>query len=220
MANKRLRSYYPESSIEKGLLTNGKELMTTEYSEYIGYYHRYTNGEVFSLYDYNDRLSVKLIPYDEIIIRQNIKYNNFSKLSTFNPKRYTSPVAKIISPELSDFKSGDSWTRYFIRKVNDKNWGILELDRKQYENTQTLNKNSIDSFLYKLVEIQWKLTGNMYDTYNDKTLIPGVYDTNMRTITKHNETFRGLSEYLTDPLEYTVYSKWYEVFISNKIKNN
>ena len=219
MANKRLRSYYPESSIEKGLLTNGKELMTTDYIEYVGYYHRYTNGEVFSLFDYNDTISVKLIPYDEIIISHNIKYNNFSKLTTFNPKRYTAPTGKITAPELSDFKNELSWTRYFIRKVNDSNWGIRELDRNQYEKTQSSNKGSIDSFLYKSTEILWKLTGPMYDRYENNILIPGVYDTNRRTINKSNEVFIGLDEYLVDPLEFTIYSKWYETFIKININN-
>lgn len=216
--NKRLRSYYPESSIEKGLLTNGKEFMTEDYIEYIGYYHKYTNGEVFSLYEYNEKNSVKLIPYDIVYIEQKTKDTVFTKDTPYNPKSYYSPPAQTITPTLEDFKNKSSWERYFIRKVNDKNWGIRELSKEQYERTQSSNRGEIDSFLFKTISIKWKLVGHKFDYYDDNNvLIGGVYNTNERTIKQASLEFIGLSEYLTDPLEYTVFSKWYEIFIKNNL---
>jgi hypothetical protein len=216
--NKRLRAYYPDSSIEKGLLTNGKEYMTEDYLEYIGYYHKYTNGEVFSLYEYNEKNSVKLIPYDIAIINQNVKDVTFTKSTTYNPKNYTTPIIKTVTPTIEDFKNKSSWERYFIRKVNDKDWGIRELTKEQYDRTQSNNRGEIDSFLFNTISIKWKLIGDMYDKYdNNNVLIGGVYNTNERTIKQTTLNFIGLDKYLTDPLEFTIYSKWYEIFIKNKL---
>lgn len=216
--NKRLRAYYPESSIEKGLLTNGKEYMSEDYIEYIGYYHRYTNGEVFSLYNYNEKNSIKLIPYDILLINQNAKNTTFTKNTTYNPKNYSTPTPKTVTPTLEDFKNKSSWDRYFIRKVNDKGWGIRELTKDQYDRTQSSNRGEIDSFLFNTITIKWKLIGDRNDTIDsNNVLVSGVYNTNERTIKQANKEFIGLDEYLLDPLEFTVYSKWYEYFIKNKL---
>lgn len=217
MANKRLRSYYPESSIEKGLFTNGGELMTDDLQEYKGYYHKYTNGEIFSLYEYNEKLSISLIPYDPLIINQRQTNDYYNREDIFDPKRYNTPLAKINTPTLEDFKNTGMWYRYFVRKVNDINWGIKEIDLDQFEGIQTMNTNDIDSYLFKTVKIPWKLTGELYDKNTNNILIGGVFNTNSRTINKYNENFQGLSSYLTNPLEYTIYSKWYETFIQKII---
>ena len=48
MADKRRRIYYTKAQVREGLVTEGGEWMFTDNVEYIGQYHTYTTGEVFS----------------------------------------------------------------------------------------------------------------------------------------------------------------------------
>ena len=60
----RRKLYYPDNQIEKNLYTKGKEWMTLEdWKEYIGPYHRYVTGEVFTEGDWNQFASKKLVRY-------------------------------------------------------------------------------------------------------------------------------------------------------------
>jgi len=45
---KRKRHYYTKAQIESGLMTDGKEWMFIDGTEYIGQYHKYTTKETFS----------------------------------------------------------------------------------------------------------------------------------------------------------------------------
>ena len=45
---KRKRVYYTKAQITDGLLTRGNEWMFIDGTEYIGQYHSYTTGEIFS----------------------------------------------------------------------------------------------------------------------------------------------------------------------------
>jgi hypothetical protein len=62
----RRRIYYPEGKIQKGLYTIGKQWMTEDGKEYIGGYHTYTTGEVFTQASYVRDVSKKLIPYKDV----------------------------------------------------------------------------------------------------------------------------------------------------------
>ena len=66
MADKRKRIYYTKAQITEGLVTNGGEWMFTDNTEYIGQYHTYTTGEVFSEASYVKDKSRILIPYINI----------------------------------------------------------------------------------------------------------------------------------------------------------
>ena len=49
---RRNRIYYTKAQINNGLLTEGEEWMFIDGTEYIGQYHTYTTGEVFSLIEF------------------------------------------------------------------------------------------------------------------------------------------------------------------------
>ena len=57
----RLKTYYTESEITKNLYTTGKQWMFENFKEYIGSFHIYTTGEVYSEAEYNTTLSKRLI---------------------------------------------------------------------------------------------------------------------------------------------------------------
>ena len=44
----RRKIYYPEGQIQKGLYTEGLEWMLEDGTEYIGDYHKYITGEVYT----------------------------------------------------------------------------------------------------------------------------------------------------------------------------
>ena len=80
-----------------------------------------------------------------------------------------------------------------------------------------MNFTTFSRDFFKSIKIPWKLTGDLQDKNINGTNIGGVYDTNYRTIIKYNETFPGLQKYLVDPLEYTIFSVWYDNFIKNRV---
>ena len=78
----RNKIYYPKSHIVENLYTAGKEWMTEDGTEYIGYYHRYIDGKVASGAVYVRSQSVKLIKYVNVAAQpDNAVYNTLIKLS-------------------------------------------------------------------------------------------------------------------------------------------
>ena len=62
----RKKIYYPDAQIEKNLYTRGKEWMFIDsWQEYIGYYHRYSNGEVYTEREWDPKRSRRLVVYKE-----------------------------------------------------------------------------------------------------------------------------------------------------------
>ena len=59
----RLRLHYTPNQITKALYTTGSEWQTESGTEYIGLYHTYTTGEVYSESEWNSKTSIKLIEY-------------------------------------------------------------------------------------------------------------------------------------------------------------
>jgi hypothetical protein len=70
---KRLKLYYPENQIVRNLYTNGNQYMLETGVVYVGFYHRYSTGEVYTESGWNEFQSKKLIPY-------------FTKVSYFEEK--------------------------------------------------------------------------------------------------------------------------------------
>jgi len=199
--SKRLRAYYPDSMTEKGLYTNGREYITEDMIEYVGFYHKYTSGEVFTLYEYNSLLSKKLIPYAE--------RHKLETIEQSDPNNYVLPSKTITYPSIEDYSDRKIWYRYFIRKVNDASWGVREINEDQYESTNTDIAGTINGFLFKTIKLPWKLNGILNDITRNGIRNPGIYETNLRTIEYYSKDFPGLENTLTNPLEFTKYSNYY-----------
>ena len=90
---------------------------------------------------------------------------------------------------------------------------IIEIDSNQFKQWK---KNDIDNTLYTAIELDWKLTGPRTDIVKDNTIVYGVSDTNQRIVELKSVTFTNLRNYLTDYLEYSIYSP----FVPIEIKNN
>jgi hypothetical protein len=211
----RKKIYYPESQIEKNLYTSGKEWMYLQtWQEYIGYYHRYTNGEVYTEREWDPNRSLALIkykenpePYFRYLDLKNYTIYNGEKYEIIGAQKYFSyiaPRAVKVIPSSSEIESGNM-IRYFVFKRNEPNKVIFEVDKRQIED---FNKDNvgINQYLYNYFEMPWKLSGPEFDVFLNGILkTPGVVTTNQRIIDRFSKKFPILRQILNNPREHSIY---------------
>lgn len=212
----RNKLYYPSNQITNNLYSYG-EYMTEDGSQYIGHYHKYSDGSVMTGAYYDKNTSVTLLPFKNIengSIDNNVrlydkltdyKYQNASINNNGNTTIIPIPFYPIFAQSCYD--NGVAY-RYFIRNVNMNNdiYNSLSLFEISSDYYNMYNAGRIDNVLYRVISIPWKLTGPMYDEQKDffnKTA--GVYDTNMRTVATYSSQFNGLNNYLTNFLELSIW---------------
>lgn len=188
----RFKSYYTTDEITNDLYTFGKEYMTVDNIEYIGPYHRYVTGEVYTDFKWNPKTSKRLISY--------VNYENntqrYRDLTTINispqhPIQYPCIISKV------DIANGFV-TRYFINKINENK--ITEIDKQQYQSWQNYQ---IDQAMYSAIQLKWTITGTLNDTIQNGITIPGVITKNRKAITASKmpslvNVLSNLTEFYTD----------------------
>ena len=205
----RNKLYYPKSHIVTNLHTNGKEWMFEDTIEYIGYYHRYIDGTILSGAVFNRTESKNLIPYVSIVNDPiNIVYNSLKPKLTFK-----APTTVYTIPELEDYETGKI-VRYFLRRRNLASYeDIIEIGKDQYKLWKK-SSGGIDKNLYDAITMDWKLTGPLYDIRDSVNIVYGIFDTNKRMVELKTKDFTGLKDFLTDYIEYSIYSP----YVSQEIK--
>ena len=205
----RNKLYYPKSHIVTNLHTNGKEWMFEDTIEYIGYYHRYIDGTILSGAVFNRTESKNLIPYVSIVNDPvNVVYNSLKPKLTFK-----APTTVYTIPELEDYETGKI-VRYFLRRRNLASYeDIIEIGKDQYKLWKK-SSGGIDKNLYDAITIDWKLTGPLYDNRDSVNIVYGIFDTNKRMVELKTKDFTGLKDFLTDYIEYSIYSP----YVSQEIK--
>ena len=205
----RNKLYYPKSQIVTNLHTNGKEWMFEDTIEYIGYYHRYIDGTILSGAVFNRTESKNLIPYVSIVNDPvNVVYNSLKPKLTFK-----APTTVYTIPELEDYETGKI-VRYFLRRRNLASYeDIIEIGKDQYKLWKK-SSGGIDKNLYDAITIDWKLTGPLYDNRDSVNIVYGIFDTNKRMVELKTKDFTGLKDFLTDYIEYSIYSP----YVSQEIK--
>ena len=134
---RRNRIYYTKAQINNGLLTEGEEWMFIDGTEYIGQYHTYTTGEVFSEIEFIDGKSRKLIPYVNVSsvglqtsegmdLAKNFLYDEIKSLTV---KKSIKPNADIEPITEKDLKRG-YMERYFGYRYDDQ---CIELNKEYYD---------------------------------------------------------------------------------------
>jgi hypothetical protein len=214
---KRKKIYYSDSEIEKGLFTKGKEYMTIDdWKEYVGYYHRYSTGELFTEREWNPLKSNKLVPYRD---RSNsyFKYLDLKKYVVLAGDkkevlganmfwRYSAPRAVKRVPSESEMREG-FMNRYFVIKLNEPSRVCYEVAESEVKTFKTKN-TGVNQYLYDLIEIPWKINGPEFDTYENGLLkYPGVVDTNVRIVGRFSKKFPILSKILNNPREHSKYDR-------------
>lgn len=174
---KRQKVYYPEGQIQKGLYTQGKEFMFEDGTEYVGDYHTYSTGEVFTKSTYLKSISQKLIPFIDLSEFSNSQKFEYDKLNKLKPTFEFATYGKAI-PTQEDYNQGFV-VRYFtkrhfndiITEVTKQTFGLL---RPEY---------------YVKLELRWKLV-------DDASIV------NERIIRNAEKTINGISNYITNYSEF------------------
>lgn len=209
MADRRRQIYYTKAQLKEGLITSGKEWMFTDGVEYVGQYHTYTTGEVFSLTKYIEGKSRILIPYVAVITDSEAEPNVIDTQVKFeydDIKRVTitvsrTPVPRIITPTQLDYQRG-YMTRYFAKKINETL--IIEINFNDFN--EVGSENGLDSNIWKVFSLKWKISGKLVDELdsNGNVVNYGVLDTNQRTINAYERDYRGIRGYLSNPQEFYI----------------
>ena len=92
----RLRLHYTPNQITKALYTTGSEWQTETGIEYIGPYHTYTTGEIYSEPEWNSQKSIKLMP----ILRESKPVAAYKQLKSITIQKIQLLCAMIIHKHL------------------------------------------------------------------------------------------------------------------------
>lgn len=199
--------YISNSQIIETGYTQGYEFSLSYSQEvYKGYYHKDNQGRYWTEKEHTSSsiLLIKLTPPSKDITLNTVAKDNkitfpFSKL--YN-KDLTTPLLKsdFILPTDLDYKNG-YFVRYIAQLKNSLQDYIIELNYDSY-NKFINNKNL--SIQYTTSVLLWQLTGPVNDIYNNNIRIKsGVKDTNLRSIQEAEKIIKGLSKFLSDPLQYS-----------------
>jgi hypothetical protein len=189
----RLKLYYPAEEITNNLYTFGSELMTDDNVEYIGPFHRYITGEVYTGTAWDSKTSRKLVAFKE-----QSKTTIYNTLKPNIQLKHVSPIR--VAPQITsaDISRG-SIQRYFICKQNETI--VLEIDEAQYNKW---GNNQIDNKIYNAIRIEWTITGPIQDSQKGNVLIPGVATKNTQQIKVATRSNPAIATILTNPLEFYV----------------
>lgn len=170
--------------------TTGDELMYSDtLKQYVGEYHTYKNGAVYSDPSYNPKTSKQLMP----LIRplEAPICQTYLKLSKKLFSQYRPPTQFFKILDVSEYDNG-STERYVIQKINEPR-KIYEVDFDTFKSLNTLNQPGINGFVYRSVYLEWKLVGDM----------DVIRKLNQKAIVEAEKTVPGLATYLfTNPLEF------------------
>jgi hypothetical protein len=190
--SKRFKIRYTIDEITNNLYTSGKEYMTVDNVQYIGLYHRYSTGEIFTLSKWNASKSKKLIPYKELTDSQ----KSYNELKPKIQTSYSSVTPLFL--EISQQNIIDGYIdRYFLQNIVSKK--IIEISKTTNDK---LSKKIIDPNLYTSVELRWYITGDKFDKTENGVLIQGVQTKNINEIRIAARTISDISQYLNNELEY------------------
>jgi len=190
----RLKTYYTADETTNNLFTTGKEWQTLDGVEYKGAYHRYLTGEIYTGAVWDYRTSKKLTRYESPITDN--KDKTYKKLKSELKLTFSTPNVVNISITAQDIQRGYI-TRYFFKKYDSAN--IQETDLKNYN---VIISNEADRKLYTTLTFKWYITGNQQDTYKNGVLVAGIVSKNSKIISQANQKLKGISNLLTNPLQY------------------
>jgi len=188
----RLKLLYSPDEITNNLYTFGKEWMTTANTEYIGLYHTYATGEVYTEPSWNIKNSIQLIAYEDISSAK-YQYTQVKSINTsfISPTQYQAEnsITQPNQPQLQ---------RYFIQQKNDLA-NIMEIDSTQYEQYAT---GQIDSNIYTAVKLTWYIAGPIDDILTNNTKQFGIQSKNRQSILNVEKLMPGITTKLSNLLEF------------------
>jgi hypothetical protein len=174
----RKKIYYPEGQIQKGLYTEGSEFMFEDGTEYVGDYHKYTTGEVYTKSAFVKNVSKQLIPYINLSKFDNKVKFEYDNLRDGEVESFVFAKYEKNQPNQKDYDRG-YYSRYFVKRHFDQI--ITEVNKDTF--------NSVQDEHYSKLEIAWKLRGN-------------VIDINLLQVRTAEKDIKGISNYITNYSEF------------------
>ena len=162
---KRSRIYYSKAQIKNGLVTEGEEWMTIDNVEYIGQYHTYVTGEVFTQPTFVDGKSRKLIPFIDLSkigetddigmdVAKNFEYDTITKLDVLDTLIPNPGIEEITEEDLTN----GFFERYFGYKYDGR---CLELNKENYDKIGS--DEGLTDVQWTKVKLKWKIKGPVRD---------------------------------------------------------
>tara|TARA_R110000868_G_scaffold405170_1_gene684187 strand:+ start:551 stop:1159 length:609 start_codon:yes stop_codon:yes gene_type:complete len=184
----RLQTTYLIEDITNNLVTTGSMWMTSDKQEYIGQYHHYATGEVYTRGVWNSLLSKKLIPYEEFITVETI----YKRLKPNIKTTYDlpTPYTPVVTP--TDINKG-TFTRYFVQ--NQVSLQIVEVDKEEFTQWQ---KKKIDPNIWLGTQLEWKIIGNVNDIVLNGIVKLGIASFNKNSVLIANKILPSLQTSLTN----------------------
>jgi hypothetical protein len=161
-------------------------------TEYIGEYHRYTSGEVYTRKNWNPTLSKKLVKLKDLNISSNFYRKEKENIQT--TFKSIIPYNPIVSK--TDIDNGFI-TRYFIQNVT--NSIITEISPEQFKEYK---QNLLDNNVYTTIELTWIIVGNLTTQNVNGAVITGIAETNKKTVSFYNKQMPGLNSKLANLTEF------------------
>jgi hypothetical protein len=168
--------YYPKSEILLVSKTSGTQLLVKKTKVlYTGDYYLTNDGKFFSGKEYTINTQ-ELVPVQQkSLIQKESKAYNF---------HYPMPT-------VMDYDRGFI-TRYVVKRVNSGFETIIEVDKAEYD------RASKDP-LYSTATFTWKISG---DINTNKLGVPGISETNKKTLEGLEKTIPGITSYFTNLIQY------------------
>jgi hypothetical protein len=164
----------------------------------------YTKGFEYSLNgknyvgEYYDVNGVQYVGRPTSPVKQQLRryYENndlyvFDKLANFSRSisTYKQPKFVVIEPKPQDYSIGYI-NRYLVQYVLDLTQVPIEIgDKARGSYGQSLG---IDPNLYDLVEVKWQLTGPLNDITVPTGIVPGIIESNQRTVLKLSQKYPSI----------------------------
>jgi hypothetical protein len=188
----RQKEYYTEEEIIENQYTTGQEYMTSDRIEYIGLYHKYLTGEIFTKGLYDPNKSIPLIPYAQ----ESIDVQTFKKNKPKIKTNFQSPTQYYLIPNNEDIKNKQI-TRNILKNVSTNQ--LIEIDSKTLKQYQA---KKIDNNLYQLETINWKISGVLNTTIVNGIIIEGVIEQNIKEIEIKSRKMPELLQYIKSYSEF------------------
>ena len=205
--------FTPAAKIQSALYSIGKEYMFAEtLEEYIGSYHIYPNGAIYSGAHFYIDTSKPIVPYVEqhIPIEVIDAQGNATGTTTLNNSmyyrmtetrfnNYYTPPYHYPEPVLASYDIG-YFPRFFAQRINDIN-DITEITPDEFDRKNSDNAPGIDDGLYKFLRLEWTIDGPIDDV---RAANQRVIEAAERgdPLAERDNTFKGLQRYLSDLDEF------------------
>jgi hypothetical protein len=180
-------------------------MLKTTKEEYEGPYHKYADGTVMTGGSYSEKTSEYLIPFESIIGTSKSIFDDINQGE--DVKKYIVPTTyyPLKNLTIDDYKQG--WfERFFVKRRNDSSSGITEVTKKSFE-TLAKKGSGINGSLYYGISLRWKIGGNEETIVEKGITIYGIEETNKRTLFLKESKMPGITKFLGDLQEFSIYSK-------------